>query len=804
MPTWCRAAARPPRPTASTSTATRSSAAEVNADNAAEAALTGRKANIERSNGGIRCFGAGKVVRTLDKDGNSKFKVEPGGHAYLTAEALKDMGLTENQAVMGYQGNWMRDLSQAGVPGLIDKLKASNLFAILQIMSIQEFGRGFDEKEFGTYDPVEHMDNPADLRASDVYKQTNGGTPALTPDGKIDPNGVIPVANVESLNHLGGKSGTDKEGYAKDGIDPRYTQTNDKMKAKGDVMVNSGDQKAFQINDKGMPTYMNTSVEWARSTLHKSAKLGKDNPLGPREFGSGIHAIQDYYAHSNFCEIALNIEIKSGNVQLTDETGKVTKVSKDKKLDTKVHANDAKGEPIKGVNLKVSDLPGYDKLKGKEKEQAAKNADREVMSTGTFNLTDTAVSILHVAKEKLLDINPFKEKGKGASPLANACLDYLDMNTPDSFNKTGQKLADMIRPVGDAVQTMGDVAAAPVDGASKVVGGVFDGMNTVNSWFGGDADYWDKEKKSSTGAIDAQAAGIRKVAGALNAKADELAKREHILRDVYGWWKSLDFLAPIKAMARAIPVVGEKVAKMIEDLEKKIRDFIQESLDSAWESAVKTACAKIQGIIDWLTSKTNLKDKKKAGKDPTTGPALPGAAGQIEQWVKEAKAGAERTLGGVGDLYEDGQPTAGIGPQGYTPPSHSEVAKDHHAKDVAGGESEHDHGHEHEGEDHDHIDEDSEHGEGAHAHAADWMNSLAETLAGKASKAIGAKVKACWDQVETGVPNMEPTLAALDKEIDLWMSHPADCGPTWKADVGRFLGNPKFATRLLKELGYLK
>src|SRR5262245_66178010 len=108
-------------------------------------------------------------------------------------------------------------------------------------------------------------------------------------------------------------------------------------------------------------------------------------------------------------------------------------------------------------------------------------------------------------------------------------------------------------------------------------------MNQINAAFGGDADYWDSTKSSVTGAIDGQAEGIKKVSGLLVAKADELENKQHILRDVYAWWKSIDFLAPIKAAARAIPIVGEKVAKLIEEAEKKIRDFIQEELDGAWE-----------------------------------------------------------------------------------------------------------------------------------------------------------------------------------------------------------------------------
>ena len=49
----------------------------------------------------------------------------------------------------------------------------------------------------------------------------------------------------------------------------------------------------------------------------------------------------------------------------------------------------------------------------------------------------------------------------------------------------------------------------------------------------------------------------------LSNKAAEFENKQHVLRDVYGWWKSVDLLAPVKALAKAIPVIGPKVAEMI-------------------------------------------------------------------------------------------------------------------------------------------------------------------------------------------------------------------------------------------------
>ena len=105
----------------------------------------------------------------------------------MTEEALHAMGLDPQAARAGRQGNWMRDLSQALTPGILVKIGgADRIFAILNVLSIKEFGRGFTAGEFGTYDPVEHIDNPTDLRASDVNRQVAPGIDGAAGAGRPD------------------------------------------------------------------------------------------------------------------------------------------------------------------------------------------------------------------------------------------------------------------------------------------------------------------------------------------------------------------------------------------------------------------------------------------------------------------------------------------------------------------------------------------------------------------------------------------------------------------------------------------
>ncbi len=711
-------------------------ASELEAQRAADAVMNHQKPVLTPARAGVQRFAQG--------DGTQAH----GGHAYMTEQSLQGMGLNADQARQGRFGNWERDLSQALTPGVRAILMEGPAFHALNIIAIKEFGRGINLAEFGTYDPVEHMDNPTGLRAGDVFGQ--GGFSSDRNQVNQNPD------QFQNATPAGG----DTQGYAT--ADSRYINT-----PTGKIVIRDGVAPAFNVDESGIPTYMNTSREWLKRTLRGSATLGRQDEggRGPREFSSGIHTMQDYYAHSNFCEIAINILIRGGGLQVMNDQNQLQGVDRNQSLDTMVHGNDANGNPV-ADNLQI---PG------------ANGQRREVMTTGSFNMTDTAASILGEVKDKLIDANPFKSKAKGPSALTKAALDYIDMTDPTSFNRTGQILSNLVRPVSSTIAAMGNIEAGVVSGAGHVAGGVagapmqaggavLRGMSAVNGLLGGDSDYFDGAARrvegagegvsgAISGAADAGADKIREVTGWLNGYADRLQNREHILSEVYAWASGIDLLAPLKTMARAIPIVGERVAQAIESLQREIHAAIERELGAAYDAAVTKSVAAIDHAIDALKKKTNVEQQKTAG-----------AGSGAMDWLA-------RKLGGVGDMYTNGQPQAGIAPTGYTPPSHTQIAKDHNDRD------QHDHG------DHE-----------SHHHISSWLNPVAENLAAQATTAIGQKVAAAWDIVDRRGNLGDGTLNEIDREVDEWFRHPSDCQPKWKDFLLSQLHDVRIGAELLEQL----
>lgn len=728
---------------------------------------------LSRAPAQIQCF----------KQGNDD---RPGGHAWMTSQTLHNsMGLSQDEAHQGRLGNWERDLSQAITPGTVAILQEEGVFGILNVLSIKEFGRGLDPAEFGTYDPVEHMDNPTDLRASDVYQQGD-----FSADRNVTP------ANPDAAGSGLQTAGDESQAYAD--VDSRYAAT----QTSGKVM-NPDDAHAYQVDESGIPVYMNTSKEWLKRSMRGAAGQGRrrNGGRGPRDFASGIHVMQDYYAHSNFAEIAINLLIRSGTLQVENAAGQLVGVQTDTLLDTHLHANDSSGNPQPG-NLMF--------------------AGREVMTTGSFNLTDTAASLLEELKDHVIDLNPFKEKDSGPSPLVNACLDYLDMEGPTDFSATGREIAELIHPVSRTIARMGDMGASVVEVAGEVAGDVASesgsfgadvlrGLSRVNGWLGGDSDYFESEAQAVegvgnrasgaiTGTTGEAAEGIRRVTGALDAFATSLEDRQHLLRDLYAWLSGLDPLAPIKAMARSIPVVGEAIADLIASLQRQLREKAEELLGRAWNQVVIKVVAALNRAIARVREHTNISTKKTQGReafdlfDPTT-------------WDDAI----DRKFGAVGDLYdENGRPRNGIAPSSYTPPSHTQIAKDHGdmtspVRDQIPDQENHEHadgdahseGNEPPG--HEHAPGEDEHG---HIHISAWLNPIAEALATQATDAIGRKVADVWNKVDPEPPQPVTSgdLDAIDREVDQWFQHPADCMPVWHDMVRGMVSSSRFGPELLRQL----
>ena len=748
---------------------------EREADAIAEAALAGRPIAAPAAGSGpaVARFAQNTTDIKRNPDGTSTYR-GGAGHAGMTEEALHTMGLGVEEARAGRMGNWERDLSQALTPGTVGLIGAENIMPFLNILAIKEFGRGIDLAEFGTYDPVEHIDNPAGLRASDVFGQVPIGPPT-SPTADLD-NPSNPDAG--SSADLEGTQGPGNLGQAE--ADRRYAGT----PTHGEIM-NPGDAAAFQVDESGIPRYMNTSKLWLTGKLHQSARLGRHNQdgLGPREFSSGIHTMQDYYAHSNFCEIAINLLIRAG-VPMFVPAGEAAGPGQPRPgavrdmdasrgvLDTMVHGNDASGNPVAG-NLAFN--------------------GREVMTTGTFNLTDTAASILEEVGDKLKEMNPFDAKSTGPSETTMAILDYLEMDpeSPADFSGFGQGVAERIRSINTVVDSVvgtgadiaegaGDLAGGAVRDAGSAVSGALGVANSINSLLGGDADYWDEEREAVDsaaggtataveGAGGEVAAALRSISEQIEAYAADWADDQHSLRKAYTWVHDHSPMEVLKRTARAIPLVGEPIAAAIESFEQWLREQMEATLGAAWNAAVTKAVAGLNRVIAAIRAETDLQKKR-----------------------AEAGTGAAGKLGGLSDMYDaNGNPLGGIAPASYTPPSHTEIAKDHgdilnpaadsHADDPAEG-LDHDH------DDHDHEGTDDEHG---HQHLASYLAPVADRLGHTASLAVGAEVAKAWDVVDAGGTPSEAHLQAIDKVVAYWFNHPADNRESWEADIKALLLTPR-------------
>jgi hypothetical protein len=284
-----------------------------------------------------------------------------------------------------------------------------------------------------------------------------------------------------------------------------------------------------------------------------------------------------------------------------------------------------------------------------------------------------------------------------------------------------------------------------------------------------------------------------------------LCSQQHLLRRAYTWiYESVNPTEWIASLAEKIPFVGSTLAQLIRTLSDEIRMALEDLFGRVWNAIIQKGVKLIQGVIDQFRVRGGMKARREAG-------AGNGIMSDIE-----------RFFGGVGDLYENGMPVNGIGPRNYTPPTHTEVAKDHndltqgardgesdHAHDPVSRQEEKDHerGQAHAGDDGDH------HGD---VHLGGWLSPIAEGMAMAATSAVGEVVARGWDQVEAIGGNLAPTYpnshhpslaahdAAIDGEVDRWFSHPLDCRATWEGFVRAQVADPRVGAELLRRLAEAK
>jgi len=184
------------------------------------------------------------------------------GHGGIEEEALHEAGLSPREAKLAYYGNWLRDLSQ--IPGMR---------GLIRILAAGEFGREPTDAELGQYLASEHMDRP-----------DKGGTAE-------DPY-LSPQEREAKTMALGGEQ-------------RRWVE----------------EQQSAQFRDlierrrqaSGLPRWIEVGKEHAKRKLGEAVALGRTSE-GLQALGNGLHAVEDYFAHSNFIEVALAQLVHEGSL----------------------------------------------------------------------------------------------------------------------------------------------------------------------------------------------------------------------------------------------------------------------------------------------------------------------------------------------------------------------------------------------------------------------------------------------------------------------------------------------------------
>jgi len=201
-----------------------------------------------------------------DGENHDKRPSESFGHRSIEA-VLEKAQFTSTERMAIYFGNWLRDYSQLLDPKIVrppslpkdlgKHLSRDALTKIVDILAGGEFHNlRFKNKtqyevtpaRLGVYKPSEHIDNPKNIKPEPADPKTidRDFEPWVTP------------------------------GSALLEIDPKTS----------------------------MKRYIMRSRDFMSSELNKAISLGK-TPDGMLHFGSALHVLEDYFAHSNFCELSL-------------------------------------------------------------------------------------------------------------------------------------------------------------------------------------------------------------------------------------------------------------------------------------------------------------------------------------------------------------------------------------------------------------------------------------------------------------------------------------------------------------------
>lgn len=338
-----------------------------------------------------------------------RFGAGDPGHGGIESEAAWDrsMNSTDPTRMRGigemYSGNFMRDMNQLNVPLVLNALSAiprdpvgnargpaiglrgahDITTAVIQALAILEFGPevadalvtgggplGADAAtpdRIGAYRPEEHIDNPMGTAASDTVVNNTDPTAVDSHGTRVEIAAPRPAAEL-------GTSDADRSAQLQGAAIPGLQVEN---------------QDLYRVSPGGLQNHIYNSVESVKGRWGRAAELGP-TPVGRSEFGAGLHAVEDYFSHSNFIEVGLNRYI--GDALASGVAGERADFAH-----AVIDGNIAEsGRSTTAQGFYVDTL--FDETTGGTGPDSSR---RQAVTTGTFGGLDTKVSIAHILVPQL-------------------------------------------------------------------------------------------------------------------------------------------------------------------------------------------------------------------------------------------------------------------------------------------------------------------------------------------------------------------------------------------------------------------
>ena len=331
------------------------------------------------------------------------------GNPKNLTKAEPKRGTREQGANAIYSGNYMQDFSQMHGPFVHDLLKRlptrpvdaakgkdsppigdagseAITDSIIRALAILDVGPTLADSvvtgNMQAYRPEQHVDQPQGYAAdTDAIVHDKGPTGPLRPGKRT----------VEGGDYASqGKLALGRSTNVKKVDDADRDRDLAGSAAPGRQMENS---ELFKVSDAGLQNHIYNSSEWCKKRFLKAAEAGPTD-LGRFHIGAGLHAIEDYFSHSNFIEVALNsfidLPAKAPAKQKEGVQKFLKQVQKDEKATTGAHSQQKLGAKKTHVDTL------FDATSAKSKDYRL----RQAVTTGSVSGIDMKGSIGHILLPK--------------------------------------------------------------------------------------------------------------------------------------------------------------------------------------------------------------------------------------------------------------------------------------------------------------------------------------------------------------------------------------------------------------------